>query len=179
MATNYPTSIQTFTAPDATDSMRAGGSNPHHTLSGTVSDTVEALQAKVGVDDSAVEASLDYRVAQLEMGGGLGNAPYHLSDVAAPSQERIFDFANGRIQTLLVDQSFTLAVDGPSDFFGIGLLVVYNDGAFFANMIYESVGFSISNGETAVFTITWDTEKGWVASNVEQSRVGDARPGIS
>lgn len=47
-------------------------------------DAIEALQAKVGVDSSAVTTSLDYRVAQLELGGG-GGASVTVSDTAPSS----------------------------------------------------------------------------------------------
>jgi hypothetical protein len=49
-------------------------------------DAIEALQAKVGVDSSAVTTSLDYRVAQLELGGGGGGgASVTVSDTAPSS----------------------------------------------------------------------------------------------
>ena len=43
---------------------------PHDEQHADANDAIEALQAKVGVDSSAVTSSLDYRVGQLETGGG-------------------------------------------------------------------------------------------------------------
>jgi hypothetical protein len=61
MATNFPASLDSLTNPSAGDSL----SSPSHAAQhANVNDAVEALQAKVGVDGSAVTSSLDYKVAQ-------------------------------------------------------------------------------------------------------------------
>ena len=65
MAINYPTSLDNFTNPqpsDALDSVAA----PHATQHSDLNDAVEALQAKVGADSSAVTSSHDYKIASLE-----------------------------------------------------------------------------------------------------------------
>jgi hypothetical protein len=60
MATNFPTSLDSLTNPAAGDSL----SSPSHAgQHANVNDAVEALEAKVGVDGSAVTTSLDYKVA--------------------------------------------------------------------------------------------------------------------
>jgi len=63
MATNFPTSLDTLTNPTATDTL---DSPPHDTQHANANDAIEALQAKVGIDSSAVTTSLDYKVANLE-----------------------------------------------------------------------------------------------------------------
>lgn len=63
MATNFPTSLDTLTNPTSSDSLSSPSHSAQHA---NVNDAVEALQAKVGVDSSAVTSSLDYKVAQLE-----------------------------------------------------------------------------------------------------------------
>jgi hypothetical protein len=63
MATNFPASLDTLTNPSATDTL---DSPPHDEQHADANDAIEALQAKVGVDSSAVTTSLDYKVAQLE-----------------------------------------------------------------------------------------------------------------
>ena len=61
MATNFPASLDTLTNPVAGDSL----SSPSHAgQHANANDAIEALQAKVGVDSSAVTTSLDYKVAQ-------------------------------------------------------------------------------------------------------------------
>lgn len=67
LATNFPTSLDTLTNPDGTSSL----SNPSHAQQhANANDAIEALQTKVGVNGSASTTSIDYRLAQLETGGG-------------------------------------------------------------------------------------------------------------
>ena len=62
MTTNFPSGLDSFTNPTATDAMDSV-TVPHADQHANVNDAVEALQAKVGVDGSAVTTSLDYKVA--------------------------------------------------------------------------------------------------------------------
>ena len=63
MATNFPTSLDSLTNPISTDKLN----NPSHSAQHTnINDAVEAIQAKVGVNGSAVTTTLDYKVAQVE-----------------------------------------------------------------------------------------------------------------
>lgn len=61
MATTFPTSLQDLDATRGTNGQTLASPNhvTHHT---TEDDTIEALQAKVGVDNSAVTTSLDYKL---------------------------------------------------------------------------------------------------------------------
>ena len=63
MATNFPASLDALTNPTGSDSLSSPSHSAQHA---NVNDAVEALQAKVGADSSAVTSSLDYKVAQLE-----------------------------------------------------------------------------------------------------------------
>ena len=65
MASNFPSSLDTFTNPLSTDAMDSV-SVPHATQHSDLNDAVEALQAKVGADSSGVVSSHDYKIAQLE-----------------------------------------------------------------------------------------------------------------
>ena len=67
MASNFPSSLDTFTNPSSTDAMDSV-SVSHATQHSDLNDAVEALQAKVGADSSAVTTSHDYKIAQLEAG---------------------------------------------------------------------------------------------------------------
>ena len=60
MATNFPTSLDTLTNPTSSDSLSSPSHSAQHT---NVNDAVEALQAKVGADSSAVTSSHDYLIA--------------------------------------------------------------------------------------------------------------------
>lgn len=61
MSTTFPTSLQDLDATRGTSGQPLSSPNhiTHHT---TEDDTIEALQAKVGVDNSAVTTSLDYKL---------------------------------------------------------------------------------------------------------------------
>jgi hypothetical protein len=66
MPTNFPTSLDALTNPVAGDSL----SSPSHAgQHANANDAIEALEAKVGVNSSAVTTSLDYKVTQLETNG--------------------------------------------------------------------------------------------------------------
>ena len=57
MATTFPTTLDTLLNPSASDSMNVV---PHDVQHSNANDAIEALEAKVGVDSSAVTSSLDY-----------------------------------------------------------------------------------------------------------------------
>ena len=63
MATNFPASLDALTNPTSSDSLSSPSHSAQHA---NVNDAVEALQAKVGADSSAVTSSHDYKIAQLE-----------------------------------------------------------------------------------------------------------------
>ena len=61
MATNFPTSLDDLSNPESTDSLQG-----HAQLHANVNDAIEALQTKVGINDSGDSSSLDNRIAVLE-----------------------------------------------------------------------------------------------------------------
>jgi hypothetical protein len=61
MAINFPASLDSLTNPTSSDSLNSPSHSSQHA---DANDAIEALQAKVGVDGSAVTTSLDYKVAQ-------------------------------------------------------------------------------------------------------------------
>jgi hypothetical protein len=63
MATNFPTSLDSLANPLSTDKLN----NPSHASQhANANDAIEALQAKVGVNSSAVTTTLDYKITQAE-----------------------------------------------------------------------------------------------------------------
>jgi len=63
MATNFPTSLDVLTNPTAGSSVASPSHSQQHS---DANDAIEALEAKVGADNSTVTTSLDYRVKTLE-----------------------------------------------------------------------------------------------------------------
>lgn len=71
MATNFPTSLDALTNPGPTDPQNAPSHSAQHA---NANDAIEALEAKVGVDSSAVTTSLDYLIAQANLAIAAVNA---------------------------------------------------------------------------------------------------------
>lgn len=59
MSTNFPTTLDTLTDPSPSSKL---STVPHSTIETSQNDAIEALEAKVGVNSSAVTTSLDYKV---------------------------------------------------------------------------------------------------------------------
>ena len=62
--TNFPTTLDGFQNPGASTTMDAAGFE-HDAQHANLNDAVAALQAKVGVNGSTNQNSLDYQVAQM------------------------------------------------------------------------------------------------------------------
>jgi hypothetical protein len=62
VATGFPTSLDNLTNPTSTDTLDSV-TVPHASQHANANDAIEALQAKVGVDSSAVTTSLDFKVS--------------------------------------------------------------------------------------------------------------------
>jgi hypothetical protein len=67
MATNFPTNIDTFTDQTSLDLITSAKWN-------NLQDSIEALEAKVGADSSAITTSHDYKLAELAAAMGLTQA---------------------------------------------------------------------------------------------------------
>ena len=63
MATNFPSGLDSLTNPASGDSLASPSHSAQHA---DANDAIEALQAKVGVNSSAVATSLDYKVTDLD-----------------------------------------------------------------------------------------------------------------
>lgn len=116
MATNFPTGLDALTNPISTDTLNSPSHAGQHT---DANDAIEALQAKVGVDSSAVTTSLDYKVAQVEIkvvpaGGGTG-------DVLSKASATNYDEAWVSRSTLAADTAFTSAFASKTPTVGTGL----------------------------------------------------------
>lgn len=80
MATNFPTSLDSLTNPTTGNPL----SSPSHAgQHADANDAIEALEAKVGVNGSAVTTSHDYKIAALEANNSVTNA--RLRDSVATS----------------------------------------------------------------------------------------------
>ena len=66
MAITYPTTLDTFSNPTGTDLLENANANLDHDVQhSNANDAIEALQAKVGVNSSAVTTSHDYKLSEV------------------------------------------------------------------------------------------------------------------
>jgi hypothetical protein len=114
MATSFPTGLDAIQRVGATDLRNAPGKEGH-VLHNNVCDAVEALQAKVGVDGSAVSTSIDKRLADVETGGAssaahaAAAAPHSghatLNDLQTIRTENVFRSRREMYRTNLISPS--------------------------------------------------------------------------
>lgn len=96
MATNYPTGLDNLTNPASTDELDTPSHSQQHA---NANDAIEALEAKVGVNNSAVTTSLDYRVKQLEIN------PTYTNEMAQDAAGALFAHANHVNLTAVYDDT--------------------------------------------------------------------------
>lgn len=135
MATNFPASLDTLTNPTPTTSM--SGSLSHAGQHSDLNDAVEALEAKVGADSSAVSSSHDYKIAQLE-----ARTSGKILQVVSTTKTDTFTAsvaAGGDVAVTGLSLNIT-----PSSTSSKILLVANLTGAF----QYERFGFSFDRGGT-------------------------------
>lgn len=133
MTTNFPTALDDFTNPTAAD-MLSAIAVLHSAQHANNNDAIEALEAKVGVDDSAVVTSLDYRVKQLETspaGAGGSDTQIQYNNAGSLDGARLSYSYNGGQVTLATGQ--VEGVDHGEDFVlqGGDALNDANAGAFY------------------------------------------------
>jgi hypothetical protein len=63
MATNFPATLDVFVNPTSTTPTNSSVT-PHADQHANANDAIEALQAKVGIDNSLVPTSLDFQIKQ-------------------------------------------------------------------------------------------------------------------
>jgi hypothetical protein len=85
MATNFPTSLDNLTNPASTDPTDAPSHSQQHA---DANDAIEALETKVGINNSSNTSSLDYRVRQLE------TVPTYTNEMAQDASASLFTHAN-------------------------------------------------------------------------------------
>jgi hypothetical protein len=142
MPTNFPTSLDALTNPSAIDNLNTLGVK-HSEQHTNINDAVEALEAKVGVNSSAVASSLDYAVnhasgvvaSKLPLAGGTmtGFITLHADPDAAlkaATKQYVDTSVKGYVLYIANQISFSPA-DSTTYYWGgdisTGLTVTYNE----------------------------------------------------
>ena len=117
MATNFPTSLDSFTDPTSGQAMNSPSHAANHT---SANDAIAALETKVGVNSSAVSTTLDYKVAALQA-GTVGGATYTSSwNVSATDLGTEADYNSSSPGTATIPLSLTATVGATVAFRAIG-----------------------------------------------------------
>jgi len=114
MASNFPSSLDSFTNPSSTDAMDSV-SVPHASQHSDLNDAVEALQAKVGADSSAVTTSHDYKISQLEaLGSATAFTPSWANLTPGNATEEFYYAITNNVMTVMgkIDFGSTTSVSG-------------------------------------------------------------------
>ena len=156
LATNFPSSLDNLSNPQSTDSLSG-----HAELHTNVNDALEALQAKVGVNDSAVTTSLDYRVKTLENSGAgtiaeeLGLAGNNdLTITGIENKTTVDSFSKSLYRTVNYDLQITRGLEHYSS-----SLRVLNDGS---NINLSEFNI-ISNTTNSLADITFEENSGIIS----------------
>jgi len=167
MASNFPSSLDSFTNPSSSDAMDSV-SVPHATQHSDLNDAVEALQAKVGADSSAVTSSHDYKIAQLEAishGKILQVVSATKTDVFSTSSLTLVDITGLSVSITPSDASNTILVHYVANASNNGV----NDGGAVQLVRDSTAIFQSTAGSTnfsSAFTKQLDTALIWAFSGM-------------
>jgi len=158
MATNFPNSLDSLNNPASSDEL-IGHSQQH----ANENDAIEALQTKVGIDGSADTDSIDYRLAQLETGGGqigveLGLAGNNDITISGIENKTAIDTFS---KTLYSTVRYTLQIK-KNNLFVSDQLDIVNDGTDLHVNRYEIS----SNTNSSLYTIQLEENAGIISLSV-------------
>jgi len=157
VTTSFPSSLDNLVNPESTDSL-TGHAQQHSNLN----DAVEALQTKVGANNSLVTTSLDYRLSQLESGGQVGTelglaGNNDLTISGIENKTAIDSFSKAVYSTV----RYTLQIKKDSLFVSDQLDIV-NDGTDLHVNRYEIS----SNTNTSLYTVQLEENSGTISLSV-------------
>lgn len=156
MSTAFPSALDNFTNPTASDYL---DTVPHTAQHANINDAVEALEAKVGITNSAVTSSLDYKISYLLESGVYFNVVTDGGAIGNGSADDTAAFVAGMASAynvIVVPQGVykvtaPIAFDDNKVVLGIGLpeIAMNNSGDIFTaagneNIIIDGLAFSVS-----------------------------------
>jgi len=141
MTTSFPASLDTLTNPSSGDSLNSPSHSGQHA---DANDAIEALQAKVGVDGSAVTTSLDYKLR------------FQSAPVLISPEERWTVSATAATGTVNVDVATTSAWYYTTDASANWTFNIRGDGSTTLDSLLVvgdsvTVAFAVTNGATAYY----------------------------
>ena len=156
MASNFPGSLDTFTNPTSADALDSV-SVPHATQHSDLNDAVEALQAKVGANSSAVTTSHDYKIAQLE-------AISHGKILQVVSTAKLDSYASSSTTFVdITDMSLSITPSATSSKILVMIMVAVGHSAIGSSdeilLLRDSTGIFVTTaGASPTGTIEWNNQ---------------------
>lgn len=161
MATNYPETIDSLNNPESTDSLSG-----HAAQHANANDAIEALQTKVGINNSEDPDSLDYKVSLLE--AQLSNSGDSLNSAELLGLDGNNDLSITGIENKTTIDSFPLSVYRSADYklqisrgneFRSSKIAILSDGT----NINVSESDIISNTTNALANVTFEENSGIIS----------------
>ena len=148
MTTSFPASLDTLTNPTSGDSLNSPSHSGQHA---DANDAIEALQAKVGVDSSAVTTSLDYKLR------------FQSAPVLISPEERWTVSATAATGTVNVDVATTSAWYYTTDASANWTFNLRGDGSTTLDSLLVvgdsvTVAFAVTNGATAYYPTVFQVD---------------------
>lgn len=124
MSTNFPTALDTLTNPTATDYLNSPSHAGQHS---DANDAIEALEAKVGINSSAVTTSHDYKITAIETISGNGWIPAGETWTYASADDPTFTFTISGDKTTKYQAGQRIKLTQTTDKYFIITKVSYSD----------------------------------------------------
>lgn len=148
MATNYPETIDNLSNPESTDSL-SGHASQH----ANANDAIEALQTKVGIDNSQDPTSLDYKINDLvSIVGGIGNSTDTISVLLGLEGNN--DLVITGIENKTTIDSFSTSAYRSADY---KIQITRNSDSYASKISILTDGTSINVSESDIISNTNDT----------------------
>ena len=153
MTTSFPGGLDALTNPTGGDSLSSPSHSGQHA---DANDAIEALQAKVGVDSSAVTTSLDYKLR-------FQSAPEITSGVLVSPEERWSISATAATGTVNVDTVTSTAVYYTSNASANWTFNLRGDGSTSLDSVLTTgdsitVAFAVTQGATAYYPTAFQVD---------------------
>lgn len=162
LSTNFPNSIDSLNNPESTDSLQG-----HASQHANANDAIEAIQTKIGINNSEDPNSLDYKIAQIETEiGGLGNSTDTISTLLGLEGNN--DLVITGIENKTVIDSYAISQYRSADFrlqiskgseYYYSKLAVLTDGT----NINVSESDMISNTNNTLANVTFEENSGIIS----------------
>lgn len=164
MATNYPSNIDHLINPSGTDQLSAPSHSEQHS---NANDAIEALQTKVGTDNSQDPSSLTYKISSIEtLLGDLDNNTDTISELLGLDGNN--DLVINGIENITAIDSFSAAAFRSAKY---QLQITKGSEYYFSNItiiqdgsdVFMSESDIVSNSDNNLATVNFEINQGIIS----------------